>query len=833
MRFYSTDGPSPDGGSSGPSEEILSELQERVRRKLPAWTQRGPEDPGWVLLEAFAEALSELRADLEEIEARAYPRIFESLGEEARWAVPAKGAVVFVAEEGLSGPVIVPKGTAITQPRKTGEPLLTFETVDDAWLTRSKLLRVVSCAGNQQTDVFPHPQSGWDGEPVGLFGERAQILRHLYLGDPALLLLRDASGGLSLEWPGHPGALLEGTWEYRVEGGWRMLGVEFEAVRSAAGKRVIRMRIPGPLPDLVEEPIEGASLPWIRLSLPGERRVVLPTPAWARSELDAGAKARRLPSPASGGGRSLPFPRPVFRVLSQGGERWEDHSLSPEKIIPPESPEAWNPAVYLGWEEPAPASVYWSFVKRSTAGDRTQPSPPRLVWEHSSARGFKAFELWDGTQSFTQSGIVSWRLPSEWAPQEHFGERLFWVRARWVSGEYLSPPLVSAVLPHAAEICQRRTLKNHLLEVTLDRSGRGALELAFPEGEPERFSLIEIRSEGKDWERLLDLSLKAAPVEPHLDQAHQSSPAPERRTKGFRVWRSPRGDYILDVGGAWEGQAKIRIPLLRVGLGSRGNVPPGALTIVEAEIPGLKRVLQPLRADGGLDPEGPEAFRLRLEAEWKTGNRAVTAQDFTRLCRALDPEIARVEVSPDLQGPGRILVTLVPEEPFHPERFSHGKLAWLQENLSRKVPLGTSIEVVEPVYLHVEVRARSATDASPPPESTRRILEERLRRFFHPLTGGPDGQGFPLKKEWKGEELCAVLSDILEEESSSDQGGSVPREWDPKAWRLEVCRPGGEALEDVVHSSQGPFPLVLPRLDRLVFSPRDSRGELFTVDERS
>src|SRR2546425_1329718 len=140
MRFYSTDGPSPDGGSSGPSEEILSELQERVRRKLPAWTQRGPEDPGWVLLEAFAEALSELRADLEEIEARAYPRIFESLGEEARWAVPAKGAVVFVAEEGLSGPVIVPKGTAITQPRKTGEPLLTFETVDDAWLTRSKLL---------------------------------------------------------------------------------------------------------------------------------------------------------------------------------------------------------------------------------------------------------------------------------------------------------------------------------------------------------------------------------------------------------------------------------------------------------------------------------------------------------------------------------------------------------------------------------------------------------------------------------------------------------------------------------------------------------------------
>src|SRR5262249_35102275 len=137
-----------------------------------------------------------------------------------------------------------------------------------------------------------YPQSGWDGDPVGLFQERTQILRHLYLGDPALFLLRDAVGSLLLEWPGHPAALLEGAWEYSVEGGWRALGAEFEEGRSSKGRRVVKMRIPGPLPDLVEARIEGNSLPWIRLSLPGERRVVLPPPVFVHAELETNLRPR-------------------------------------------------------------------------------------------------------------------------------------------------------------------------------------------------------------------------------------------------------------------------------------------------------------------------------------------------------------------------------------------------------------------------------------------------------------------------------------------------------------------------------------------------------------
>ena len=43
----------------GRAERILEDLKQRVARRIPQWSRRGPEDPGWVLLEVFADALAE------------------------------------------------------------------------------------------------------------------------------------------------------------------------------------------------------------------------------------------------------------------------------------------------------------------------------------------------------------------------------------------------------------------------------------------------------------------------------------------------------------------------------------------------------------------------------------------------------------------------------------------------------------------------------------------------------------------------------------------------------------------------------------------------------
>lgn len=807
--------PPSSSASCASAERILSDLRDRVCRKIPRWSERGPEDAGWVLLEVFAEALAELEGEVEGLEERLYPRLLESLGEEPRWALSSRGAVVFVPGEGVDEPVPIPAGTVVGAQRKDGDARLSFETAASAWASSARLMRVVTCAGQEQEELFPYPQSGWDGESVPLFSGRVGIVRQLYLGDEAFLYLRDG-GALELEWPGNPQVLGEGQWEYSVRGGWRALRVDLEMNEGAArGKRRVRMRLAGALPDFSAETIETACLPWLRVSLPGGRRTSLGQPRWVSATGGPAAAA-----PGSGGeAGALTFPRAVSRIFSYGGERWEDHSLSTQKIFPVDSSESWDPAVYLGWERPVPASVYWSLVSHVTPpgwGGVDGRRSPELAWEHSSGRAFRELDVTDQTAGFTRSGCVSWDLPQDWSVQEHFGERLYWVRARWVRGAYPKPPRVGAILPHAAEVHGRRTFVDQLLEAMIDRRGRGVL--IFPGGEPERFGALDVSRDGGEWRRLVSQQAQRSVTGRFPDgKPEPVSAGPQEaglQEGSFRVARLPQGNYALDVGPGPEvtgpGNLTVRIPSLRIGSGARGNVGAGTLQVLEAEVPGIGKTLQPLPTGGGLDPETAEAFRERIRADWMTGERAVSTLDFRRLTRALDTEIARVEVVSNPANAAHLVVTVVPHDPCSPGRIHPERLAWLGESLGAKTPLGTVVEVVEPVYLPIEIAVRrlddpAEDDAAAHWEGPRRSAEERIKRLLHPVRGGTDGRGFPSTTGLRLEELASIVRPALEDTL-------VHR------FEFDILAPGGKPLWDIKDGERTlTATLVVPVLERLYF----------------
>jgi hypothetical protein len=789
------------------AEGILSELKSRVSRKLPGWTARGLEDPGWVLLEVLAEALAGIREEADGIEERLYPRVLEALGEEPRWAIPARTAVAFSVEEGREEPVLVPARTVVAAPRRPGEPRLGFETTADGWITDARLLRVVSTSGQTAVEVFPHPQMGWDSEPVDLFAGEPSQARHIYVGDPALLLLKDRAGSLVLEWPGSPAILAEGRWEVSVPGGWRALRIEIEETGGGAhargkgpiSRRAARLRIEGPIPDLAEDRIEGTTSPWLRLSLPGRRRLTLQQPAWMAAEIPGAATADLLA-----------LPRPPRRLLTQAGGRWEDHSLAADKVSAVDPPADAFPALYLGWDRSTPASVYCALTRRpapegwgGTGGERW----PRFEWEHSSRRGFRSLEVSDGTRGFTRSGAVSWRMPADWTPQEHFGERLHWLRARWVSGHYASLPCLKAVIPHALEAIEGRTLENHVLEAAVDAAGQADLPLPFAEGEPERFESIEVRTDA-GWEQLVHVDVPGG----------EDEVAPARPARRFALRRGPRGGARIAVDPSLAGAAMWRIPALRIGLGERGNIPAGTLSIIEADIAGLQRAAQPLPAGGGLDAESPESFRARIRAEWKLGNRAVTPRDYERLCRALDPGIARADVSSAPGSAGRVLVTVVPDDPAGPGRLAPERLEWLEELLTEKAPLGVLVMVTEAAYVPIQATVRFRDRPAQVGEAARLAVEERLRKLLHPVRGGPDGRGFPASR-WLREgdlapRMAEAIATVLDGPGGAD--GKV---------LVEVSAADGTALPECPVDSAGllVLPLVFPRLERLRFEEEGER----------
>jgi predicted phage baseplate assembly protein len=89
---------------------------------------------------------------------------------------------------------------------------------------------------------------------------------------------------------------------------------------------------------------------------------------------------------------------------------------------------------FLGLEpdrEPFRKLIHVEVVPRSTV---------ELAWEYSTAAGWRALAVEDGTQAFTQPGAVSFPRPRDVAPAEVNGVVNHWLRARLVRGGYGRPP---------------------------------------------------------------------------------------------------------------------------------------------------------------------------------------------------------------------------------------------------------------------------------------------------------------------------------------------------------------------------------------------------------
>ena len=776
-------GQETDGQRSPPSAgyaEALADLERRVEKRLPRWSQRGPEDPAWVLLEVFAEALAEVRQEAAALEERVLPRVLQTLGDAPRWAEAASGCVVLRAADDLQKPIRIPAGTVVSGERHGETMPLRCETQSTAWCSPAQLRRVISLCGEDVREGVPYPLPGWDASPFEPFGARVEPRRYLYLGDPLLSFLRLSPGVVTLEWPGVPAVALEGRWEYSTVEGWRPLRVEFEEVRTRSG-RLLRVHIFGPLAALSERRLEGSAVPWFRCHIPGGRQLTVRPPTWAAVTLDAeGMSARettvvgtgagvRVDGAGAGGsgesedageaeigrlGEVFSLPRPVARVLSCAGERWEDHSFAGagHRITPPSA--AWDPTLYLAWDSPGSAAVYFALFHDS---EPASLQPPQLLWEYSTGRTFRALEVEDGTRGLQRSGTVSWEDPPGWQEQEVFGEKAFWLRARWVEGAYSRPPRVRGVFPNGVAVRQGVTQRNFVCDAVLDETGAGRVAFSFPDGAPERFAELEVRTAGREFEQVgvFDVHMEASPAR---GEVRLHAPA-------------TNGALRLELGHRWTGAVTLKIPRLRVGLGAHGNAAAGTLRVLEADFPTIAAVEQPLPLEGARDAESTSEFRRRIVAEWNTGHRAVTREDILRLTRAFDPGVARVEVKRDPRLASRLVVTAVPSAstaglhgvPSHEtERcpgaaFGGARLARLAAALRHRVPLGTEVEVVPPVYVEIELVVRGEAGDPLLRETVRREWCARLDVLLHPLTGG-DGNGFPAFRWWQNDRIANHLA---------------------------------------------------------------------------
>lgn len=215
-----------------------------------------------------------------------------------------------------------------------------------------------------------------------------------------------------------------------------------------------------------------------------------------------------------------------------------------------------------------------------------------------------------------------------------------------------------------------------------------------------------------------------------------------------------------------------------------------------------------------------------LEVWWSTTRLApAEANQPTKLPRVARARgVARRDLGAESEAarlaprPGDVSVLVVPERggegdaaPAAPPALRRAVRAFLED---RRL-LTTRLHVAAPVYVPVRVRARVVRRADVPEGDVRRRIAAALAAFADPLTGGPDGRGWPFGRDLFASELYALLEGVegvdhvphLELASECEGAGCVEA---PVLWHVEGAREGADM--DATRVGLGMAEHHLPRL---------------------
>jgi hypothetical protein len=478
-------------------------------------------------------------------------------------------------------------------------------------------------------------------------------------------------------------------------------------------------------------------------------------------------------------------------------------------------------AIYFGFDTDISQHILgFDFDFDPAGGAGVDPSLPPYVFEASTG---KEDERWsqcqiesDNTRGMNSIGRIRIFVPAigRYAVND---QQRFWVRARVKeitpaeNRDGMRPYRISPRLRKLGAASWGGTVNaTHAQAVTREFVGRS-------DGTPgQRFFLkrtpvlarasgenLLVQAEGapqQHWNEVHDFSASLS------DQRHYTLDPLSGELRFGPAIRQPDGTIKL-YGSVPARGANLVFERYRTGGGQVGNVQAGVINTLKTAIPFIARVTNREPAWGGLDAETLDAARMRAPAMLRSRDRAVTESDFEFLAmQAIPAAIGRVKClqpSPGDGGrvvPGQVYVLVIPRVP-RPAGFLEPAQLELPAGDARKLTaylderrlLTTRLDIRPPAYYWVSAKARLRPTPGAKAEEVQAAVLERLYAFLNPLTGGPEGKGWPFGRH-------LFVSDVYQ----CLQG--LPNIQFIRAVELYTARPGGDAqgspletLEIVAH----------------------------------
>lgn len=372
--------------------------------------------------------------------------------------------------------------------------------------------------------------------------------------------------------------------------------------------------------------------------------------------------------------------------------------------------------------------------------------PPRLIWEYSTADGWRGMRVEDGTSRFTERGLVRFAVATDFVPRRAFDRVDYWIRARWIEGEYTLDPRVRQIRLNTVWAREGQTVEREIVGSSSGEANQ-RFRLANPSPILEGQQLL-IREDDEhdlwiEWQEVPDL----------YNSVHEDRHYVLSRITGEILF----GDGITGMIPPYGGQ-NIRARY-RHGVGVKGNLPAHTINQLRSAYPRVDSVDNFEAAGGGSDTESNTRLQDRGPRWLRHRDRAVAAEDFADLAREISA-VKRVKV---ITGkPGQVGVIIVPDSADRQPIPSLGLIEQVRDQLTRRAIPTLDLWITGPDWIEIDVSVEVVPIRLDIGSALIDRVQARLEAFLHPLTGGKSGQGWAFGAIPHRSDLYALIEAIPE-----------------------------------------------------------------------
>ena len=441
--------------------------------------------------------------------------------------------------------------------------------------------------------------------------------------------------------------------------------------------------------------------------------------------------------------------------------------------------------VYFGFADSLAGNILRLRVVTGAEGAGIDPDRPPLRWQSWTGEAWsQAAVLSDTTEALNavDGGDVTLLLPARHEPVAIGQTRAHWVRCRLVepvdgAPTYQRSPVITSIDAVTLGVA-----------VTARHAEPAPAEvLGLSTGEPSQSFVVGrvpvLPRQPGETVRVIVPRADAFGVSDdqewtEVEHFGRSGPADQVYTWSDATGEIRFGPQVRDVDGRPRQHgaipatdATVTVTGYRYGGGRRGNVGAGRLTVLRTSIPYVGKVTNRTPATGGVDAETIENAKLRGPLSLRSGDRAVTTEDFERLTLESAPAVARARcLAPAAEANGRLgptRVLIIPRVDVPVQNLTLEHLA-LPEPLVQRVSgyldqrrlLTSRVQVDEPLYQGLMVVAQVRAVVGMRSETVREGCVEALYGYINPLVGGPDGRGWPFGQSLNDGDIHALLRSV-------------------------------------------------------------------------